>query len=119
MSRFGKTKETESKLSHNERLEFLGDAVIEFITTVHLYYIFTDYQEGALATFRGAIVQNKNLVRLIFHYIFASISSKVSLYLSIDYQFTCLLVAQMALHSKKSHPTITAFADYYKNHRLL
>jgi len=63
MSRFGKTKETESKLSHNERLEFLGDAVIEFITTVHLFYIFTEYQEGALATFRGAIVQNKNLVR--------------------------------------------------------
>jgi len=34
MSRFGKKYEMESMVQHNERLEFLGDAVVEFITSV-------------------------------------------------------------------------------------
>lgn len=52
MSRFGKEAETESKVAHNERLEFLGDAVVEFITSVHLFHMFPDLEEGGLATFR-------------------------------------------------------------------
>ena len=52
MSRFGKVEETESKVQHNERLEFLGDAVVEFISSVHLFYMFPDLEEGGLATFR-------------------------------------------------------------------
>ena len=50
--RFGKKDETESKVKHNERLEFLGDAVVEFITSVHLFYMFPDLEEGGLATYR-------------------------------------------------------------------
>jgi len=64
MSRFGKTNETESKVQHNERLEFLGDAVVEFITSVHLFYMFPDLEEGGLATYRAAIVQNQHLAIL-------------------------------------------------------
>ena len=52
MSKFGKKRETESKVQHNERLEFLGDAVVEFITSVHLFYMFPDLEEGGLATYR-------------------------------------------------------------------
>ena len=52
MSRFGKEAETESKIAHNERLEFLGDAVVEFITSVHLFHMFPDLEEGGLATYR-------------------------------------------------------------------
>ena len=52
MSRFGKKRETESKVPHNERLEFLGDAVVEFITSVHLFFMFPDLEEGGLATYR-------------------------------------------------------------------
>merc|ERR1719195_1309689 len=64
MSRFGKKIETESKVQHNERLEFLGDAVVEFITSVHLFYMFPDLEEGGLATYRAAIVQNQHLAIL-------------------------------------------------------
>ena len=64
MSKFGKQKETESKVGHNERLEFLGDAVVEFITSVHLFHMFPDLEEGGLATYRAALVQNQHLAVL-------------------------------------------------------
>lgn len=64
MSKFGRNSETESKVKHNERLEFLGDAVVEFITSVHLFYMFPDLEEGGLATYRAALVQNQHLAIL-------------------------------------------------------
>jgi hypothetical protein len=64
MSRFGKNTETESNITHNERLEFLGDAVVEFLTSIHLFHMFPDLEEGGLATYRAAIVQNQHLAVL-------------------------------------------------------
>ena len=64
MSQLGREKETSSNINHNERLEFLGDAVVEFLTSVHLYFMFPELQEGALATYRSAIVQNQHLAIL-------------------------------------------------------
>ncbi|XP_022191587.2 ribonuclease 3 [Nilaparvata lugens] len=64
MSRFGKKKVTESNITHNERLEFLGDAVVEFITSIHLFHMFPQLEEGGLATFRAAVVQNQHLAEL-------------------------------------------------------
>nr|XP_031849478.1 ribonuclease 3 [Nomia melanderi] len=64
MSRFGARTETESSIAHNERLEFLGDAVVEFLTSIHLFYMFPDLEEGGLATYRAAIVQNQHLAVL-------------------------------------------------------
>lgn len=60
----GAKKFVHSNISHNERLEFLGDAVIEFITTVHLFFLFPDLEEGGLATYRSSLVQNKHLAVL-------------------------------------------------------
>nr|CAD2156702.1 unnamed protein product [Meloidogyne enterolobii] len=54
----------ESIIKHNERLEFLGDAVVEFLTTIHLFFLFTELDEGGLATFRSALVQNRHLATL-------------------------------------------------------
>ncbi|BES89263.1 ribonuclease III [Nesidiocoris tenuis] len=64
MSRFGKKYETESNITHNERLEFLGDAVVEFVTSIHLFHLFPRLEEGGLATYRAAIVQNQHLAVL-------------------------------------------------------
>jgi ribonuclease III len=64
MSRFGKEFETDSNITHNERLEFLGDAVVEFLTSIHLFHMFPDLEEGGLATYRAAIVQNQHLAVL-------------------------------------------------------
>lgn len=64
MSRFGCHEETASNINHNERLEFLGDAVVEFLSSIHLYFMFPDLEEGGLATYRAAIVQNQHLAVL-------------------------------------------------------
>lgn len=50
-----------SKMSHNERLEFLGDAVLELATTNFLYNKFTDLAEGELTTYRAALVNTKSI----------------------------------------------------------
>ncbi len=45
-------------LSHNERLEFLGDAVLELIVTDYLYKKFPNYTEGKLTAVRSALVNS-------------------------------------------------------------
>lgn len=42
--------------THNERLEFLGDAVLELAVTEELYNRFPDYDEGKLTSIRSALV---------------------------------------------------------------
>jgi len=45
---------------HNERLEFLGDAVLELVVTNHLYRNFTD-AEGTLTSWRAALVRTESI----------------------------------------------------------
>jgi ribonuclease-3 len=45
-----------SKLFHNERLEFLGDAVLELVVTDFLYRKYPDHNEGELTSYRSALV---------------------------------------------------------------
>ena len=45
-----------TNLSHNERLEFLGDAVLELIVTDFLYKKYPSYTEGELTALRSALV---------------------------------------------------------------
>jgi len=46
---------------HNERLEFLGDAVLELITTDYLFRTYPQYDEGRLTSVRAALVNYQNL----------------------------------------------------------
>ncbi|MFH1088532.1 MAG: ribonuclease III [Patescibacteria group bacterium] len=46
---------------HNERLEFLGDAVLELIVTEYLYAKFPDKPEGELTALRAALVRRETL----------------------------------------------------------
>lgn len=48
-------------LSHNERLEFLGDAVLELIVTDYLYHKFPDKAEGELTGLRSALVNTNTI----------------------------------------------------------
>uniref|UniRef100_A0A914VR38 RNase III domain-containing protein n=1 Tax=Plectus sambesii TaxID=2011161 RepID=A0A914VR38_9BILA len=64
MSRQGSKRVKESHVTNNERLEYLGDAVIEFLSTIHLFFMFPDLEEGGLATYRSSLVQNKHLAVL-------------------------------------------------------
>lgn len=45
-----------SGMEHNERLEFLGDAVLELVITDYLYGKFKDMDEGKLTSLRSALV---------------------------------------------------------------
>jgi len=48
-------------LEHNERLEFLGDAVLELVVTKYLYQTYPKKPEGELTNWRAALVNAKML----------------------------------------------------------
>lgn len=50
-------------LGHNERLEFLGDAVLELVVTDHLYSTYPN-PEGELTSWRSALVKTESLAAL-------------------------------------------------------
>lgn len=49
------------KLTHNERLEFLGDAVLELVVTEYLFKTYPDTQEGDLTNWRASLVKTNHL----------------------------------------------------------
>lgn len=52
------------KKNHNERLEFLGDALLGFIISNHLYRAFKDASEGVLSHLRSVLVKRKTLAEI-------------------------------------------------------
>ena len=52
------------KIGHNERLEFLGDAVLEIVVTEFLYLNFTETPEGDLTNWRASLVNAKMLYEI-------------------------------------------------------
>lgn len=45
-----------TNLHHNERLEFLGDAILELVVTDFLYHTYPNHNEGDLTAYRSALV---------------------------------------------------------------
>ena len=56
-------REQSESATDNEQLEFLGDAVLGFVTSQELFTRFPDYQEGALSKLRAHLVSARHLVR--------------------------------------------------------
>lgn len=52
------------ELNHNERLEFLGDAVLELAVTRHLFHDHPKENEGTLTNWRAALVNAEMLSRV-------------------------------------------------------
>lgn len=50
-----------SGLDHNERLEFLGDAVLELVITDYLFHKYPAKTEGDLTSYRSALVNSNTL----------------------------------------------------------
>jgi len=48
---------------HNQRLEFLGDAVLQVILTDRIYRLYTDYPEGKLTQVRAHLANRHTLFR--------------------------------------------------------
>ncbi|OHB23248.1 MAG: ribonuclease III [Parcubacteria group bacterium RIFCSPLOWO2_01_FULL_48_18] len=55
---------TSWSLPHNERLEFLGDAVLELAMSRYLFSAFKEYAEGQLTSLRAALVNAQMLARV-------------------------------------------------------
>ena len=49
---------------NNERLEFLGDAVLEIFISEYLFYRFSDLDEGRLTQMRASLVNTKSLAEI-------------------------------------------------------
>lgn len=56
--------ETKEKLTSNERLEFLGDSILSFIVSTHLYKEYEEFDEGVLTNLRSQLVNTKSLAQL-------------------------------------------------------
>ena len=54
----------DSGLLHNERLEFLGDAVLELVITDYLYNRLKDSDEGQMTSLRSALVNADTCARV-------------------------------------------------------
>lgn len=50
-----------ARLENSEQLEFLGDAVLEFACSIHLFNMLPSDTVGQLTTYRRALVRNKHL----------------------------------------------------------
>lgn len=53
--------ETKEKLSSNERMEFLGDSILSFVISEHLYQVLPHFNEGLLTNVRSLVVNTKSL----------------------------------------------------------
>ena len=69
--KFNNSKLLELALKHrslsrnsNERMEFLGDAILNFVITVELFNLYPKYREGELSRLRSNLVRKETLAEL-------------------------------------------------------
>ena len=56
--------EKSENLKHNERLEFLGDSVLDILVSDFLVHKYSDFEEGILSKIRAAVVNESCLAKL-------------------------------------------------------
>ncbi|USP80964.1 hypothetical protein yc1106_08238 [Curvularia clavata] len=61
------TSSAADAVSNYQRLEFLGDCILKFITSLHLMATYPHMPEGMLTDKKGRIVSNGNLARAALH----------------------------------------------------
>src|SRR5712671_5629118 len=85
----------DNRLSSNERMEFLGDAVLDLIVCEALYKKFPQYQEGDLTKIKSAVVSRRTC---------AEVSNETGL--------TDLLIIGKGISSRNAMPSSLAAAVY-------
>ncbi|HSW96766.1 MAG TPA: ribonuclease III [Candidatus Saccharimonadales bacterium] len=56
--------ESREKVESNERLEFLGDSILSFVVSRHLYVTYPEFNEGMLTNMRSLLVNTKSLAEI-------------------------------------------------------
>ncbi len=54
----------EKNVQSNEKLEFLGDSILEFISSIFLYTNYTDLKEGEMTKVRAQVVCEESLYKI-------------------------------------------------------
>ena len=54
----------ERKLESNEKLEFLGDSILEFISSKYIYKVYPNLREGEMTKVRATVVCEKSLYKI-------------------------------------------------------
>ena len=54
----------ENKVDSNEKLEFLGDSILEFVSSKYLYQKYPELKEGEMTKVRAAVVCEKSLYKI-------------------------------------------------------
>jgi ribonuclease-3 len=85
----------DNRLDSNERMEFLGDAVLDLIICEALYQKFPEYQEGDLTKVKSAVVSRRTC---------AEVSNETGL--------TDLLIIGKGISSRSAMPSSLAAAVY-------
>ncbi len=104
---------------HNERLEFLWDAVLELVITNNLYKNFKEKQEWELTDMRSSIVRWRNLAMIakelwLSDYLFLWKWEELSWWRNNDYILANTLEAFLwALYIDTSFKNVSDFIDKY------
>lgn len=61
----------EQNIESNEKLEFLGDAILEFITSEYLYKKYTNLKEGEMTKVRASVVCEESLYKIAIRHNFS------------------------------------------------
>jgi ribonuclease-3 len=56
--------EARENIESNERLEFLGDSILSFVVSSHLYKTYPQFDEGILTNLRSLVVNTKSLAKI-------------------------------------------------------
>lgn len=110
-------------LSHNERLEFLGDAVLELVVTDYLYKQYPNSPEGELTSYRAALVNANTMAEFaneigMNEYLFlskgeAKDTGKARLYILAN----AIEALIGAMYLDGGYKTAEKFIDRFLNHR--
>lgn len=92
--------------AHNERLEFLGDAFLQFLSTLIIYERFPHFNEGQLSILRSKIVSNNRLLKLSQIY-------KFDKQLKKNFNDTAILTGNNKLYADVFEAYLGAIADQY------
>ena len=54
----------EKKVKSNEKLEFLGDSILEFVSSLYIYQNYEQLKEGEMTKVRASVVCEKSLHKI-------------------------------------------------------
>ena len=61
----------EKKVQSNEKLEFLGDSILEFVSSNFLYQNYTNLNEGEMTKVRATVVCEESLYKIAIKHNFS------------------------------------------------